>query len=127
MLETISSNPIFESSKLERLLFGEDDPIDVIPYLSFPPGYEFQPLFPSIGAAARFRVRKGGEWVSVYLDMKDHLGYMGKPYWEAYPIGGDAQRFLLHETDELAVAIVKEIDRRLEQHLPDAAAGSEGV
>ena len=48
--------------------------------------------------------------VSVYLDTKDVLGCVGQPYWEAYPIKGDAERFLLNESEQLIAAVVAELE-----------------
>lgn len=111
------------SANLEKALLGnhgKSEWFDKIPFLTLPDGYSFQVMFPFCGAVARFRVCKTGhpeKSVSVYLDTKDVLGYVGQPYWEAYPIGEGAGRFLLAEGNELIEAIVTELNQ--------TAAGSE--
>ena len=95
-----------------------------IPYLTFPQEWEVQMFPPFGGAVVRFRARLKGaadndkNWVSVYLDFYDNLGFMNQPYWEAYPIGDDTARFLLNETKDL----IETIDRQLkgEKHVASA-------
>lgn len=99
------------SADLERLLGIKDIKF---PFLAFPAGYEICPMFPCVGAAARFRIRKTGgkEEISVYLDTKEVLGfYGGVPYWEAYPIGENNERFSLDDTESLISSIIEELEK----------------
>lgn len=107
------------STELERALLGDSDTARKAlydsPWLSVPDGYAIKPVFPYHGAAARFYIcRKDNpkEAVSVYLDVADMLGIVGKPYFEAYRIDGDTARFLLDEADDMMAAIVAELDAR---------------
>ena len=52
------------------------------------------------------------DWISVYLDWYDALGFMGAPYWEAYSIEGDTARFMLEETSALISAIDGELKKK---------------
>lgn len=75
---------------------------DIIPFIKFPADWSIQIIPPFVGAMVRFRVKlPNGQNKSIYLDFYDRLGYVGKPYWEVYPVGGDTGRCLLAETDEL--------------------------
>lgn len=105
------------SSKLEEALLGKREEgtslIRDMPWITLPPGYSFKVTFPFCGAAARFRVCKTDDPendISVYFDTKDVLGYFGAPYWEAYPIGDDVQRFVLDDTAGLVEAIVTQLN-----------------
>ena len=80
-----------------------------MPKLSFNPDWQIKVIPPFGGAIARFLVFKGENRVSVYFDANGVLGAMDEPYWEAYPIDGDAERFLLGEED----AMLKAIERQL--------------
>lgn len=118
-LSRYADSPSFLSARLEEKLFGKsDDAIrfhtEQVPWLTLPAGYSFKATFPFAGAAARFRVCKAdqpGRSISVYLDTKDVLGCVGEPYWEAYPIKGDTERFLLCEGEQLIAAVVAELER----------------
>lgn len=105
------------ATQLEETLLGPEsearDHINELLWLTLPAGYSFKVTFPFCGAAARFLVCKADHperSVSVYLDTKDVLGCVGQPYWEAYPIKGDTERWLLGESDELIAAIVAELE-----------------
>ncbi|WP_435018443.1 hypothetical protein TA3x_000417 [Tundrisphaera sp. TA3] len=103
------------SRELGSLLLGPEGmmAVDELPWLTLPPGYSFKVTFPFSGAAARFRVCRTDQperIISVYLDTRDVLGYVGQPYWEAYPIAGETARFLLAESEELVAAIVGELE-----------------
>jgi hypothetical protein len=89
-----------------------------IPWMNFPPHWRIKIIPPFLAAIVRFRVttdKLKDNDISVYLDCYDKLGCVGQPYWEAYSINGDTERFLLNETDELLVAIEGEIKRREEK------------
>jgi hypothetical protein len=81
-----------------------------IPYIKFDSEWEVKVIPPTVGAIARFHVKKGGAILSVYLDVFDRLGSVGEPYWEVYPVGDDAYRVLMSETDELVKAIHRGFD-----------------
>jgi len=101
------------SCNLQKALGG--DIRTEIPWLSFPRGFSVKPIFPALGAYARIlvcMVKNPENGVSIYLDTKDMLGCMGRPYWEVYAIDGNTQRFFLSESDELVAAVVKELRKR---------------
>lgn len=80
-----------------------------IPYIAFPADWQVQISPPFMGATVRFRVRKNGAEVSVYLDCYEILGCYGSPYWEVYPIEGDVERFGINEVERLVDAISRSI------------------
>ena len=96
---------------------GWRDWVRIIPTIRFDADWDVQIVPPFGGAAARFMVNKNDMGISVYLDCNDALGSMGKPYWEAYPMGeeGDTARFFMPEAEKLIDAIRHEFARR-EQH-----------
>lgn len=77
--------------------------IDGMPWIQFPADWQIQMIPPFGGATARFRVRVPGsdDWVSIYADHYDRLGYRGSPYWEVYPYQGDIGRCDLADVQEL--------------------------
>lgn len=85
--------------------------IEQIPALNFPRTWTVKVIPPFGGAAVRFLVstpnREGR--ISIYLDFYDVLGFMQEPYWEVYPLDGDAYRCLLNEKDDLIKAISRAI------------------
>lgn len=85
-----------------------------IPAFTPSPETTIQVIPPSAGATARFiiaRKDRPDKNVSVYLDHFDRLGYMGYPYYEAYPIDGDTARFPMTQEgmDEMMNEIHKEL------------------
>lgn len=93
-----------------------------MPFLRFPESWEVAVIPPFAGAMARFLVRRREANVSVYADFYNRLGYMGAPYWEAYP-GADLEgvdRFMLNETDELLAGI--EASLTAQEARPNAAS-----
>jgi hypothetical protein len=85
-----------------------------IPALKFKSSWDVKVIPPFCGAIARFTVSKNGsDFVSVYLDCFDALGFMYKnPYWEIYPDHeGENKRFMLNETKQLISAIDKSLKR----------------
>jgi len=60
-----------------------------IPDIEFKEGWKIKPLAPFGGALVRFLVKLGDAHVSVYLDVNDSLGCVGRPYWEIYPYEDD--------------------------------------
>lgn len=88
--------------------------------LKFKEGWSVFVIPPEVGAIARFVVKKGDVSLSVYLDCLERLGYVGGPYYEVYPIGGEVsgdnkedwpRRYLLGEEEEM----MKEIEESLGQ------------
>ncbi len=84
-----------------------------MPFLKFPKDWEVSIIPPFGGASCRFRVRLSGKnkgkEISVYFDSEDALGSCKQPYWEAYPIGNDTERFILGEEERMILAIDKEL------------------
>lgn len=70
---------------------------------------------PFLNALTRFVCFYNEKSISVYFDGYSQPGYMvdgaGKPipYYEAYPIGGDARRHYLGEEEEMMRDIEKEL------------------
>lgn len=90
-----------------------------VPFLRFDPDWEVAVTPPFGGADARFRVRQGKAFVSVYLDFDSHLGYMDEPYWELHPSpDGDVERFLLNDADGLIRGIAESIAAQLAEPTP---------
>jgi hypothetical protein len=85
--------------------------IDKIPLIQFPEGWQIQIIPPFSGAMARFRVKKGEDCISVYLDVYDQLGFMGQPYWEVYPVEGDTERCYMGDTQGLIKIITKALKK----------------
>ena len=86
-----------------------------IPAINFPKEWDVTIIPPFCGAMARFRVFEKGktqDGVSVYLDLYDRLGFFGAPYWEAYPINDNNERFAMNKTKELIDSIKREFKRR---------------
>lgn len=84
---------------------------DQVPYLSFQPDWKVKVIPPFGGAMARFVIEKNGKSISVYYDTMDRLGFVGQPYFEAYPINNDAARFGRDEVDEMMKAISEELNQ----------------
>lgn len=88
---------------------------DQMPALQFPADWQVKIIPPFGGALIRFTVEGPKDWISIYLDACDALGCVGQAYWEMYPNAeGDAERFLLNETDELFAAIQRALDAQNE-------------
>lgn len=87
-----------------------------IPYLNFKPEWKVKVVPPFRGAIARFYVDYNDNFVSIYLDCYNELGYVGQPYWEIYPnYQNENERFYINETDELLEAIDKSLMERVEE------------
>lgn len=96
--------------------------VEKIPYIPFKPDWEVAVIPPFSGALVRFRVRLRSDenaTVSVYLDVDDNLGYMGKPYWEIYPYYGDTHRSLLDEIDDLVLKIDESLQHQTSEGAPN--------
>ena len=85
-----------------------------IPDIEFKADWKVKPLAPFGGALVRFLVKLGEASVSVYLDVNDSLGCVGRPYWEIYPYQDDTMRFYIEESEELIMFIDKSLDQQLE-------------
>jgi len=74
-----------------------------LPFIKFKEDWLIQLVPPFGGADVRFIAKKGNNEVSVYFDSKNRLGFMDAPYWEAYPLQGDAEtaRFFKDEIEGL--------------------------
>lgn len=81
-----------------------------IPYFELPPGYKISVIPPANGADARFLVMRPDDVrISVYLDLKNSLGYYGGPHWEVYPDRDDSNsRCDMMDTDKLVKLITWE-------------------
>lgn len=101
MLTSAKYHNIFESDKWRK----------VIPAFKIKPDWLIQIIPPVTGAIIRFRISKEGykhhEFISVYLDCYDLLGYMNGPYWEAYAVDGDTWRCAMDDVDCLMEGIEK--------------------
>lgn len=82
-----------------------------IPYLKFKTDWDVKIIPAFNGAIVRFFVKTDIDHISVYLDCYDILGSVGQPYWEAFPINGETERFLMDDTDGLLAAIEDEVNR----------------
>ena len=86
-----------------------------IPDIDFKPEWKVKPLAPFGGALVRFLVKLGDASVSVYLDVNDSLGCVGRAYWEMYPYENDVMRFYIDEVEDLVLFIDKSLAKQLEQ------------
>jgi len=95
-------------------IYGRDkewrEDIPQIPALFFKEDWSVRILPPFGGATVRFTVstealKKKDKWISVYLDMRNRLGHMDRPYWEVYPFKGDTERIYMEDVGELFRAI----------------------
>jgi hypothetical protein len=59
-------------------------------------------------ADMRFLCAYNNKEVSVYLDKKNRLGYMSKPYWEIYD-GEDTDRFFEDDVEGLMKGIQEQL------------------
>ena len=84
--------------------------IDTIPALKFPPEVTVKIIPPFGGAIARFILSYKDKTISVYLDAFSRLGAMDEIYWEAYPINGDIDRYIMEDTRGLMQAINTELE-----------------
>ena len=85
-----------------------------IPDIEFKEGWRVKPLAPFCGALVRFLVKLGDASVSVYLDVNDSLGCVGRPYWEVYPYHDDVVRIYMEDAEELVMFIDKSLTEQLE-------------
>lgn len=102
----------FNSDSLNQRLQVEKDQgwrdiVDSIPFIQFPAGWKFRAVPPFLDAVVRFHVElPNGDQKSIYLDSRDTLGSFGdSPYWEVYPVEGDARRCAMNDTESLLALI----------------------
>ena len=115
MIEELDSQLLCAAYKKSLKLDGL-----TIPWLWFPSWAEVQVIYPFAGAAARFVVRHKNnpkEYVSVYMDTVENLGYFGEPHWEAYPINNNNVRFALADVHGLMYAIKKQLEKAYRKEL----------
>ena len=79
--------------------------MDKIPAIQFDAGWQVKVIPPVSRAMVRFLVLKDKTQVSIYLDCYDVLGCVGHPYWEVYPVDGDARRCDMNDTKQLLALI----------------------
>jgi hypothetical protein len=84
-----------------------------IPYINFPSSWDVKIIPPFRGAICRFRVKlknveNDENFISVYLDCYDQLGFFGEPYWEIFPIqSGDVYKIKMNDVDKLVKKITE--------------------
>lgn len=86
-----------------------------VPYIAWPAHWLVTAVPPFAGAIIRYRIklRRMKDFISVYLDCYDKLGFYGSPYWEIYPDeNGDCHRCGINEVDELLEEIEKALERK---------------
>jgi hypothetical protein len=96
----ISCDAMKKSSELGQILEW-DKFTPEIPFIPFKPGWLVKITPPFSGAMIRFRVKKGENETSVYLDCHDVLAWCREPYWEVYPYQNDVGRCGIKEVDKL--------------------------
>lgn len=82
----------------------------LIPYIKWPSDWLVKAVPPFGNAIIRYNIKTPKcEFVSVYLDCYDELGFVGVPYWEVYPNSeGDCTRVLLSEPVENLLNAISE-------------------
>lgn len=88
--------------------------MEELPFMEIPSGFKIKVVPPWHGAVIRFWIQKVGavdnqDCVSVYFDSRNVLGSMSQPYWEAYPIDDDCQRYFVGEEEKMMSDIIKEL------------------
>lgn len=84
-----------------------------VPYIQWPSDWLVKAVPPFGGAVIRYNIKhvdKPDSFVSVYLDCYDEIGCVGQPYWEIYPIGGECERYMMDETDQLIDGIKRSLN-----------------
>lgn len=80
-----------------------------LPFIKWPSGWLVKAIPPFGGALVRYIIKDNrtpkNEFVSVYFDAYDRLGYVGQPYWEVFPYEDDTFRCYMNEIDKLMKAI----------------------
>ena len=109
---------------IERLKTEDEEKwmewVDKLPWLNFKKEWNVKVIPPFAGAIARFQISldDGNKtFISVYFDGFDKLGWVGKPYWEIYPVESEGERetarFLLGQEKEMLNLIDKELQKQL--------------
>lgn len=84
-----------------------------IPFIPLKDTWQIQVIPPIGNAIVRFKVQSIINYetsCSVYLDCYDKLGSYGKPYWEIYPVAGDAARCDMEDIESLLANISKALN-----------------
>jgi hypothetical protein len=110
-------SPLAERYQIERIEDWESHIKQ--DYFSLRPNYEISVIPPLRGALMRFSIRYFHREFSVYFDGNDAFGTVRKPYFEVYPIDGDALRAF--SVEEILFAIYEECEGVdvLRQEYPD--------
>lgn len=107
---------VYDAEKLVQDYMNSDYWIRNIPAIPMKDGWMMQPSPNFSGSIARFRIttKKLGinKSVSIYFDAYDRLGCVGEPYWELYPVDGDAERYVIGEEEKLSDAIERALKQR---------------
>lgn len=91
--------------------------IETAPQIDFTKykGMTIQPLPAFNGALVRLRACYKEKSISIYLDIDDSLGCMGRPYWEAYPYKydeyEDTYREFMTDTEKFFNEVYEELKR----------------
>ena len=108
--------------ELEREENWKDHKAD-IPKFELRRGYSIQPIPAFNGALIRFLIHYGENKFSIYYDINDSLGSVGKPYLELYYDKGDWStiRYDPKDIDELLFDIYKECEEinTLKKDMPE--------
>lgn len=103
----------YDRDKKMREFLDQDIEFDVP---QMPKWIRMQVYWPFAGAYARvqfYEAENKKNYVSVYLDVTDELGYMQQPYFEIYPNAeGDCSRFLMDAQQEMYPMIIKALAKR---------------
>ena len=108
--------PTFLRHEVENLQNWRED-CTLIPFIQFPSEWKINIIPPYGNALIRFRVElPSGIIKSIYLDNKNAIGWRGIdkndrpiPYWEVYPVQGQALRCGLNEIENLLNLISDEM------------------
>lgn len=87
-----------------------------LPFMEIPAGFKIKVVPPWHGAVVRFWIQKADavdmeKCISVYFDSRNVLGSMDQPYYEAYSIDDECQRYFVGEEDKMMADIVRELNR----------------
>ena len=76
--------------------------VNEIPALNFKKEWSVKIVPPFSGAVVRFQVETEKDFLSIYLDCYNELGFMNAPYWEIYSrVTEDTYRFNINDTKGL--------------------------
>lgn len=96
-----------------QYFFKEEEISYELPFLPVKENWLIKPIANFAGSVSRLLItnKEQTRTVSVYADVYDKLGYVGKPYYEVYLFneGHEPERFLINEVDKM----IKSIDKIL--------------